>query len=346
MIKKVKDLILLRMKVYLGNKYEDYELNKKYRDLKNEKKFYIIGSPNHGNLGDQAIIVAEEKFLKDNYPDYKIIDIDISEYYKHIKFLKRYINQSEVIFLHGGGNFGNQYLFDENIRRNVIESFPNNKLILFPQTIYFTDDDHGKRELEKSKDIYGKHKNLTLVARENISYELMKKHFSNNKVLLTPDIVLYLNETNECIKREGALFCMRSDIESKFCNDEKEKILNLLSKEYKNVIITDTVVSRNISKEERKSVLQSKFDEFRSSELVVTDRIHGMVFAAITGTPCIALSNYNQKVKGTYQWIKNLNYIKFAESEKDISRFLKELKEIGKVKYRSNYIEYEQILKS
>lgn len=42
----------------------------------------------------------------------------------------------------------------------------------------------------------------------------------------------------------------------------------------------------------------NKYIKFRECELVITDRIHGMIFAAITGTPCIALSNY--KIKGTY----------------------------------------------
>lgn len=345
MIKQIKKLIPLRVKIGIAKQYENYRLNRRYRALRNEKKFYIIGSPNHGNLGDQAIIVAEEKFLKDNYPDYKIIDIDISEYYKHIKFIKRYIKDSEIIFLHGGGNFGNQYLFDENIRRDFVESFPNNKLILFPQTIYFTDDGEGKKELEKSKNIYNKHKDLTLVAREKVSYDLMKKHFPNNKVLLTPDIVLYLNESKEGIKRSGALFCMRSDVESKFSSNEKDDILGTLKKEYKDVTVTDTVIGRNINKEERSSVLKSKFDEFRRAEIVITDRIHGMIFAAITGTPCIALSNYNQKVKGTYQWIKDLDYIKFAESQKEISKYLKELKDNRTFKYNNYYSEYEEIFK-
>ena len=62
-----------------------------------------------------------------------------------------------------------------------------------------------------------------------------------------------------------------------------------------------------------------KFKDFQKYELVITDRLHGMVFCAISGTPCIVFGNYNQKVKGTYEWIKNLPYIKYIDSMDNIN---------------------------
>ena len=59
--------------------------------------------------------------------------------------------------------------------------------------------------------------------------------------------------------------------------------------------------------------------------MVVTDRLHGMVFAAISGTPCIVFSNYNHKVQGTYEWIKYLPYIKYAESVSEAPNYIPEL---------------------
>ena len=37
-----------------------------------------------------------------------------------------------------------------------------------------------------------------------------------------------------------------------------------------------------------------------------------MIFAAITGSPCIAFNNKSNKVKGVYEWIKNNKYLKFV----------------------------------
>ena len=54
--------------------------------------------------------------------------------------------------------------------------------------------------------------------------------------------------------------------------------------------------------------------EFCDAKLVITDRLHGMIFAAISETPCIVFSNYNHKVGGTYEWIKQLPYIRYVEN--------------------------------
>ena len=52
-----------------------------------------------------------------------------------------------------------------------------------------------------------------------------------------------------------------------------------------------------------------------SMRSLITDRIHGMLFAAVTGTPCIALDNVSKKVSGAYEWIQYLDYIQFKDEE-------------------------------
>ena len=60
------------------------------------------------------------------------------------------------------------------------------------------------------------------------------------------------------------------------------------------------------------------FDIFARSEIVITDRLHGMIFAAITGTKCIVLNSKSPKIKGCFEWIKDLKYIYFLN---EISNF-------------------------
>jgi pyruvyl transferase EpsI len=64
--------------------------------------------------------------------------------------------------------------------------------------------------------------------------------------------------------------------------------------------------------------LTAKFELFASSELVVTDRLHGMVFCAITGTPCVVLDSKSPKVRGCYEWIRELPYIRFVEDASQV----------------------------
>ena len=76
----------------------------------------------------------------------------------------------------------------------------------------------------------------------------------------------------------------------------------------------------------RKKVIYKKLKKFAKSKIVITDRLHGMIFAYLTQTPCIVFSNYNHKVIGTYEWIKDVNYIELANidnMEEQIDRLMK-----------------------
>src|SRR5699024_1734022 len=73
--------------------------------------------------------------------------------------------------------------------------------------------------------------------------------------------------------------------------------------------LSDTVIDANFEGEIRKKYLERKFKEFSTSKLVVTDRLHGMIFSLITGTPCIAFDNISKKVSGVYEWFKDTGYI-------------------------------------
>lgn len=43
-----------------------------------KNRAYLFGIPTHGNLGDQAILLGEEKFLTDNLRKTKIIEVESS----------------------------------------------------------------------------------------------------------------------------------------------------------------------------------------------------------------------------------------------------------------------------
>ena len=52
-------IIKTKVKLLLNPKYWNYKFN-------NKKNYFLLNTPNHGNMGDQAIAIAEEKILKDN----------------------------------------------------------------------------------------------------------------------------------------------------------------------------------------------------------------------------------------------------------------------------------------
>lgn len=103
--------------------------------------------------------------------------------------IQKIITAGDIILIHGGGFLGDLWLNEEEMARDILVRFPDNKVIILPQTIFFTTG-VGRAEYEKSKQIYSQHRNLSIFVRDSNSYQLLKKMLPNNNIELTPDMVL------------------------------------------------------------------------------------------------------------------------------------------------------------
>lgn len=307
------------------------KLSNEYSYLKNQKKVIIMQTPTHRNLGDHAIAYAQKQFVIDNATDFEIIEIPYKDVYKSCRNIKKVLNNDDIIIIHGGGNMGDLYIYEEYMRRHIISYFRKYKVISFPQSIYFSDSLSGNIELFISKNKYRKNKNLLLVAREKESYEKMKKIFAEQNVILTPDIVLSLDKRAEST-RKGILTCLRNDKEKLITESDVKKLYQNLKEKYQGVIVTDTLLDKDVAIGERETELNKMWKAIRGAEVVITDRLHGMIFCAITSTPCIVFRNSNNKIEQSYNnWLSNLGYFKFCNVEeiKTITKIIDEL--IGNV---------------
>ncbi|OZG62119.1 Polysaccharide pyruvyl transferase [Bifidobacterium hapali] len=215
---------------------------------------------------------------------------------KMLRCVHEFVTPEDVIFLHGGGNMGSLYWQEECYRCDIISMLPHNKIVLFPQTISYDDTPESQRCLKHTQHVYGRHRNLHLVARETVSYSRMREYYPNNDVRLTPDIVLSLTDqaTANPADRKGVLLCMRNDAEKTTSDSAQRRLEAAVTASGESWTYTDTTVPNTfapISKERGEELVLGKFDEFRHARLVITDRLHGMIFSAVTGTPCIAMNN-------------------------------------------------------
>ena len=94
--------------------------------------------------------------------------------------------------------------------------------------------------------------------------------------------------------------------------------------------------------------LSNKFTEFNRAKLVITDRLHGMIFAAITETPCVVFGSYTHKIVESYKWLKDLEYIKFCEDINDFEEKIDEVVSAKNKKYDNRFAEnsISEILKN
>ena len=325
-INKNQYILILKfyLKIFLFSIFRKYFID---IDTSKNKIIYMIDTPQYRNLGDHAIAEAQKSFFKKYFPEYEIYEIEIDRFERKYHDLKKKVKKDDLIVFIGGGNFGIEYFILELHRRKIIKEFKN-KIILFPQTLYFGYSNIGLRELKKTIKLYSSNTNLMMFAREKYSYNIMKNNFEN-QIYLFPDIVLF-EKYEDSIKREDCLICMRNDLEKGISSNTQNKIIDLVSKNNK-IIYNDTVIANNVLKENRVEELNKILEKIGNSKLVITDRLHGMIFSAITNTPCIVFGNYNYKVRGVYEtWLKDINYIYFCTNFNDFEKKLNLLYTIKK----------------
>lgn len=315
---KYLSIIFLYKIVY----FKKYFFNRKTinfdEENKNKRKYFIIGVPNYGNLGDQAISISQYEYIKKISDDDSLVhNIYLSEFVNYWSFLKNNIREDDVIVFQGGGNIGDEYLHAEFVRQICIKEFKNNKIVIFPQTCFFSDSQKGKLILSKSKKIYSSHSNLVLVSREQKSYNLLQRYFPRNIHLLTPDIVLLypFNDDFSDKVQNKVIFCVRNDQEKNVSDKEMNRLMELVKNRGFDIKVTDTCIDGDnyYDLEQSKKLVDDKIKELSEAQLVITDRLHGMVFTALSSTNCIALGNYNHKVEGVYHWLAHYSGIKYID---------------------------------
>lgn len=294
----------------------------RYR-MRHDTPVFLVFTPEHANLGDHAIAYAEKQmFGRLNISFYEVTGAQLYTL-RHYKFLK-VLNHASV-FVSGGGNLGTLWPEIESMNRSLIGELTDATICILPNSIYYDDSPDGQRELQKSIEIYNRHPRLYLYAREKLSFSLMQSIYRHVK--LSPDMVLSLTPSLEQGKRSGCLICMRDDVERTISEDDFKSICEVAAAYFEKVSFTNTVLDHNVSVQDREAELNKKFQEFSRAELVITDRLHGMIFCAITGTKCIVLSGKSPKIQGCYEKLKEVGFIRIANNAEDMFLKYKELPE-------------------
>lgn len=281
-----------------------------------QRCIYFIATPVHGNLGDQAIVYAQHQMMAALGKRRNVVEITRPQYERWKERLAKYIRPTDLILIDGGGNIGTLWPEEENKMRDILRRFPENPIFIFPQTAFFAKDEAGERELRQSQKIYGAHKKLTVFCRDRATFDLFETEFRQVRHYFTPDMVPYLETAGDGrAPRHGVLLCMRDDLEKTSAESAKETVRALCREASVPVRETSTVIHKRVGAWNRARELRRKWREFSGAELVVTDRLHGMIFCAITATPCIALDNISHKVRDGYAWLRHLPYLRFCRGE-------------------------------
>lgn len=316
----IESLIFTKMQE-IENKLNNDDIFSDMILYKDKPKIFYLKSVDYENTGDNAIVYANIKLLKDIFPNKIILEYTLNDILRANNLIQKMITDKDIIFMPGGGNLGNLYLIEEIARREIIKCYNKNQIIILPQTIYFTEDENGKKELEISKNIYNSHENLTIMTRDEKSYQFAKEHFNSN-IILCPDSVFYLHNKIKLksTNRNGVIFILRDDKEKILDNNLINSIKQYLNSIDKNYFFYDEYIekSKRINKLEREDYIFERLNKISEYKLCITDRLHGLIFSYITNTPCIAFNNLDRKVEETAKWLENVEWIYMIKEKDDI----------------------------
>lgn len=159
--------------------------------------------PYYSNIGDILIWKGTIDILKKL--SFRCIEQSSKETCRFPK-----LSSETVILLSGGGNFGDLYPVHQHFKNDVIERYPDNRIIVLPQSIWY--ESEGARD--KDFAILKKHKKLTICVRDRYSYDILASELPG-KVEMLPDMAFGLAVDAECNPNDKGkiLFLKRRDLE-------------------------------------------------------------------------------------------------------------------------------------
>ncbi|MGF1685038.1 polysaccharide pyruvyl transferase family protein [Photobacterium minamisatsumaniensis] len=290
-----------------------------------DSKVHYLDYPLHYNIGDLLIYLGTESFFEDN--NINVIG-RYTLYEANSDWVTNKIKDDDVIIFHGGGNFGDIYEVCQDLRHNIIKKFPNNKIIILPQSVHF--NSLNKRKISQS--IHRNHQNLSIFVRDIESYEIVKDY--STKVMLMPDMAHYLYGSKflEILKSEtniehSDLFLSRTDKEISniprsstpegtvnfdwfdlvSIRDElKRKVINVLLRTIGKRINLSSILSKLWLKQSKKMAIVGG-RKILSTDHLYTNRLHGMIFAHLLDKKVNVTDNSYGKNSRYYNlWLNKL----------------------------------------
>lgn len=293
------------------------------RQFPQGRRFILLQTPEHGNLGDHAIAMAERRFLQKYFPTVPVIELPGFAFSSAAEKYKALLDrQRDTILIHGGGFIGSLWAEQEDNAQILLKKLKDFRIVVLPQTIFY--DDETSEQTARSLAGYKNCPGLLMLVREEYSYQRAQRLLREVNFQLVPDMVLQLRYKGPRPQRKGIGLCLRSDKEGVLNAEAKARLAEMMGQTFpeEQVVYTDTVLPQDVPVQDREAAVQAKLEEFAGYKLMVTDRLHGMVFAALTGTPCLVLDNCDHKVRGVYEWVRQNPYLLYLDAPGAVAQAL------------------------
>ncbi len=279
-------------------------------------KAILIGIANHENKGDSAITVGEMVALKK-------LGIEVIYYcssyscknFEDAKAILKDIVEPVVVLASGGGNFC-IWKGECTLRERMVKAFPDRQVVLFPQSVAFTDED----EMKQHANIMNSHPNITYLFRDHRSYSIIVNSgvFRYNRAVLCPDAAMQIGTQQLTVAPiYDIVWLKRQDKESQFRSTSPTISQNLSVFVGDWINVRGSYAGSNLLEVSHKR-LSSGLEFLSRGKVVISDRLHAHILSVLLGKPNVMLDNSYKKVTSFHDtWTPSVDNVLVAVSEED-----------------------------
>jgi pyruvyl transferase EpsI len=295
-------------------------------------RLIVALAADYANLGDVAITRALVRFAGRHLPSHRPYLLCAGRVFRNLRGVARAAATEDVVAIVGGGNMGDRYPDLEEARCHVVRAFRRNRIVSFPQSFDFSETPGGRHFLRRSRAAYASHPRLRLFARERESFRRMQDAFPDCRLGMAPDSVLSLDLAPAAKRDLPLLICFRDDLETRLDSARRAAVVKALRDFAAGVVVTDTVLpGPRLAFPEYEQHLDALLADFARATCVVTDRLHGLIFSVISGTPCVVLENNNHKIRSTCEtWLSRLPSVRLL-ADPEPAAVIAAVQEVSKI---------------
>ena len=252
----------------------------------------LLDFPLHENKGDSAISLGELNALH-------AINLTVENAYGQLwkgargaqyKALKPDLNpEHTVILANGGGNIG-AWPEADDLRADTMAAFKNFKYVILSQSVHFFNKAHE----EKTKKQYATHGHVTVLLRDQNSFNFTQQHLEPVKPVQAPDMAFGIGSVHRYFQPlHDVIWINRADKENGiYC---KPKFPDHVT-----YIVSDWVT---FSSPTGKHIVDDMYIKthnglmfLQRARVVVTDRLHGYILSTLLDIPAVIIDNKLRKL--------------------------------------------------
>lgn len=293
----------------------------------------LLDFPEYGNVGDSIIWLGQLAALRAAGASVGYA-AGVSTY--DAQDLRRSVSpESGVVLLSGGGNLGDLWPIHGELRNKVLAELTDFRVVQLPQSIHFSDD----RNLETARSLMRRHPSFTLLLRDNASRAIAEKRLEHPAVLC-PDVAFALGP----MARAGApdlpiVLLSRDDKEGPGGGEPADAPARVDWVDEPAQSLVDRLAERwrraggAISQAARIRLFRYRAEQrvrhgarlLSRGQVVVTNRLHGMVLSLLMGIPHFVSDTRQGKIGAFHAtWLASSMPGVMCESERDALRRARE----------------------